>query len=140
MYTQLPHRTEAFAQATASPCPPSSSRACSLALSSPGRASPVHAVSLVSQRRSSLSDASTFSTVQPSGFPQEVNTTAPSESRRLTPTRATYLISVLGKDASVEALAEMANMTVEELKAELGADFVRILRISSSSQSGGEWI
>jgi len=50
------------------------------------------------------------------------------------------MISVLGKDASVEALAEMANTTVEGLEADLGAVFLMSLRISSSSQNGGEWI
>jgi hypothetical protein len=49
-------------------------------------------------------------------------------------------MTFLGKDASVEALAEMANMTVEEVESELGAEFVKSLRVSSSSQSGGEWI
>ena len=58
----------------------------------------------------------------------------------MTQVRATHMISVLGKDASVEALAEMANKTVEALKSELGAEFRMCLRVSSSSQNGGEWI
>ena len=58
----------------------------------------------------------------------------------MTQVRATHMISVLGKDASVEALAEMANKTVEVLEAELGAEFVMCLRVSSSEKNGGEWI
>ena len=58
----------------------------------------------------------------------------------MTQVRATHMISVLGKDASVEALAEMANKTVEVLKSELGAEFLIRLRVCSSSQNGGEWI
>ena len=58
----------------------------------------------------------------------------------MTQVRATHMISVLGKDVSVEALAEMANKTVEVLKSELGAEFLMCLRVSSSSQNGGEWI
>ncbi|KAJ1487037.1 hypothetical protein T484DRAFT_1889709 [Baffinella frigidus] len=64
----------------------------------------------------------------------------PSEGMLLTRVRATHMISVLGKEASAEALAKMANTTVESLEADLGPEFVMSLRVASSSQKGGEWI
>ena len=54
MSTQLFHHTEDLAPATASLCTPASARASSPALFSPGRASPVHAVSRSSRRKSSV--------------------------------------------------------------------------------------
>mmetsp|Transcript_16321 Transcript_16321/g.39434 ORF Transcript_16321/g.39434 Transcript_16321/m.39434 type:complete len:114 (-) Transcript_16321:112-453(-) len=81
--------------------------------SSPGRASPVRAAYNASRRASEGG---------------------------LTHIKATHMISVLGKDASVESLSQMANTTVEGLEADLGVEFLRSLRMTSSEKNGGEWI
>ena len=50
------------------------------------------------------------------------------------------MISVLGKEAWVEPLAAMTNKTIESLEVDLGAELLMCLRVSSSSQNGGDWI
>lgn len=59
---------------------------------------------------------------------------------KITKTKALHLATVIGDEWTVEQLANMANTTVGEMEADLGADFMRCLRLSSATNAGGEWI
>jgi len=60
--------------------------------------------------------------------------------RKITPTKALHLASVIGEAFTVEQIANMANTTPDAMEADLGTEFMRCLRMSSATSLGGEWI
>ena len=60
--------------------------------------------------------------------------------RKITPTKALHLASVIGNAFTVEQIATMANTTPGAMEADLGTEFMRGLRVSSATSLGGEWI